>query len=179
MLQDLAFNVRLWYGDVYTVPIWNMFQNSTFFKWFLKSYRGRYHSFWDNYRSCNQRNVPLCNNLSLPKLHSVLFCRNSGQRLQRKQTSIQSIQAPFILQVLNKCMCKYMAVLNWTRHLANDIEVDIGLDPDTQDNYATQDSSVPLDDTMSSVRVVREDKAYQLIPLSDVAVGCQIKAQIK
>ena len=27
MVQDLAFNTRLWYDKVCTVPIWNMFQN--------------------------------------------------------------------------------------------------------------------------------------------------------
>ena len=32
MLQDLAFNMRLRYNEVCTVPIWNMFQKCTFFR---------------------------------------------------------------------------------------------------------------------------------------------------
>ena len=32
VLQDLAFNMRLRYDEVFTVPIWNMFQKYTFFR---------------------------------------------------------------------------------------------------------------------------------------------------
>ena len=32
VLQDLAFNTRLRYDEVFTVPIWNMFQKYTFFR---------------------------------------------------------------------------------------------------------------------------------------------------